>query len=77
MQKIHFLEETDVQAFIDRALGPWAQWSETVEKRLEELDDENKRQNRKVNALIDRVQALEEKLADPSSDDSGTYSTTY
>lgn len=76
MQQVNILDATDVQDQINESLTAWGVWAQMVEERLLGLEEQNRRQNKRINALSDRVTALEEKVADP---DFGldTYTDTY
>ena len=63
MKTIEILEVADVQAVIDQAFAPWVQWSDMIVEKLSAIESINRAQNKKINALSQRVEALEERLA--------------
>lgn len=71
-------EQPDIEALIDAKIQPFADWSLSITDAINELSalvtqlqDVNKNQNKRINALKARVTALEDTIA------SDVYTDTY
>lgn len=56
-------EEADIVALIEQRLENWQTWSEEIVKSINAVIDVNKKQNKRINAMRTRLNALEEQVA--------------